>query len=288
MSGRYRTEDLTKYWSDNRSGYCLAPTCHNIPGTLMHLLLVCPALVATRKRLHEMWLTRSSEFPSLNLFIVQVMQAPLPIQLQFILDPATFPDIISLSQQFGPKIIEQVFYLVRTFAFYIHKQKLIILGRWPGISDKIPCIKSPKFHPVSHINDSTNMILIPGVPADVLPLDNPRGHDVTPICVGKEGHQDLHAIETSRTNNPNQPISSASTALVLSTPAVVPVQALHLSPVGGGVFPGRENSSHNVSIFNHHQGNLVHCSSVACDQGLVICQCRHHLCRSGEKCSCGV
>ena len=42
--------------------------------------------------------------------------------------------------------------------------------------------------PFLAINDSTNMILIPGVPADVLPLDNPRGHDVTPICVGKEGH----------------------------------------------------------------------------------------------------
>ena len=43
VSGRYGTKILCRFWSTNRSGVCLAETCQNVPGTLEHLLIECPA-----------------------------------------------------------------------------------------------------------------------------------------------------------------------------------------------------------------------------------------------------
>ena len=44
ISGRYRTESLCRFWTENREGFCLANTCHQVVGSLEHLLLDCPAL----------------------------------------------------------------------------------------------------------------------------------------------------------------------------------------------------------------------------------------------------
>ena len=40
--GRFRSEDLCKYWTpNNKLGYCLASTCSEIVGDLEHILVVC-------------------------------------------------------------------------------------------------------------------------------------------------------------------------------------------------------------------------------------------------------
>ena len=58
-SGRYRTEALCRYWSDNKGAHCRAPTCYQTPGTIEHLLTNCPALDIVRERLFTMWLEKS-------------------------------------------------------------------------------------------------------------------------------------------------------------------------------------------------------------------------------------
>ena len=51
ISGRYRTEELTKHWTpSNRQGYCLADTCDGVAGSLKHILVECPVLQDARNR----------------------------------------------------------------------------------------------------------------------------------------------------------------------------------------------------------------------------------------------
>ena len=53
VSGRYRSEMMCRFWSSNSRGHCLTATCIQVPGTLEHLLVSCPALEHTR---YSTWL----------------------------------------------------------------------------------------------------------------------------------------------------------------------------------------------------------------------------------------
>ena len=44
VSTRYRTEMLSRFLSNNRTGHCLSATCTNVSGDMEHLLTVSPAL----------------------------------------------------------------------------------------------------------------------------------------------------------------------------------------------------------------------------------------------------
>ena len=101
-------------------------------GTLEHLLISCPLHDPTRISLRQMLIDRSAELPELHAFVQQVLASPPPIQLQFILEPQAFPQIRNLFNCLGQPAIELTCYLVRTYAFYIHRQRQICLGRWPG------------------------------------------------------------------------------------------------------------------------------------------------------------
>ena len=133
MSGRYRTDYLCRHWSqDNISGFCRAATCSQVLGTLEHLLISCPFHDPTRTSLKQMLIDRSAELPELHAFVQQVLASPPPIKLQFILEPQAFPQIRNLFNCLGQPAIDLTCYLVRTYAFYIHRQRQICLGRWPG------------------------------------------------------------------------------------------------------------------------------------------------------------
>ena len=145
MSGRYYTEKLCRFWSDNRQGYCMAATCHEVVGDLEHLLLHCPALQATRNNLHQMWLVRSQVFPPLYEVVRCVLAAPAYIRMTFILDCAAFPPIITLYQTHGLEVLKLVLHLTRTYAYGMHRGKQILMGKWPFITN------DPDKH---NINDS--------------------------------------------------------------------------------------------------------------------------------------
>ena len=54
------------------------------------------------------------------------------MQVQFILEPYTFPDIINLGCSYGQELLDHVLYLTRTYVYYIHREREILSGRWLG------------------------------------------------------------------------------------------------------------------------------------------------------------
>ena len=78
-----------------------------------------------------MWLDKSLSLPPLHEIIKEVLKSPLTSQLQFILEPMSSPKIVLLFQTYGQPAIDLTIYLVRTFAFSLHREKLENMERWP-------------------------------------------------------------------------------------------------------------------------------------------------------------
>ena len=68
-----------------------------------------------------------------------------------------FPTMIHLAQLYGQDLVNHVHYLTRTFAFYMHREKLITTNRWPG-------------HQFSNLDSSAqnNQTFVSGPPPSVL------------------------------------------------------------------------------------------------------------------------
>ena len=139
ISGRYRTDSLCRFWSDNQHGYCLADTCHEVVGDLEHLLLHCPALQQPRQNLLKMWLTKSAALPQLHSLVVHVMGSTPAMRMIFILDPTSMPEIISLHNMHGKVVFDMVLYMARTYVYGLHRKKLILAGKWPYASKNENC-----------------------------------------------------------------------------------------------------------------------------------------------------
>ena len=135
-SGRYRTEMMCRHWSSNRSGYCLAGTCHLVKEDLEHLLISCPALQPVRQRIRDLWLIKSVQLPELHNLILRVLSSSPHQQVKFILDATSDPVVIALYQMLGQPLIDMVMYLTRTWAYCLHREKMILTGRWPEPNSK--------------------------------------------------------------------------------------------------------------------------------------------------------
>ena len=139
VSGRYRSDYLCRHWTPaNKMGYCVEDTCNEVAGDLVHMLSVCPALNVVRKRLLKFWFDRSKTSPALLRFISEIVCSPPQELTQFVLDPAQFPAIQATWSALGPDIVNHTYYLTRTFAYYMHREKMILLGRWPGDPGRKP------------------------------------------------------------------------------------------------------------------------------------------------------
>ena len=136
ISGRYRTETLSRHWTTNKGGFCKAPTCHQTPGDLEHLLIVCPALEHVRSRLCRMMLDRTVQYPRLHAIIQQVLLSCAKVRTQFILEPMALAQVVTLYQDYGQPLVDLISYITRTYAFYIHREKHLIMGTWPGHQQK--------------------------------------------------------------------------------------------------------------------------------------------------------
>ena len=62
----------------------------------------------------------------------QIICSPTDIKMSFVLDPCLVPAVLALCAAHGMEVVTHVYYLARTFAYYMHRGKLISLGRWPG------------------------------------------------------------------------------------------------------------------------------------------------------------
>ena len=106
-----------------------------------------------------MWLERTVMFPTLHSTIKDVLDANDQTKVQFILEPLAFPQILLSFKAHGQGFIEQLSYLTRTFAFYIHRdyQKLI-----KQLQETPP-------HPNNPVINVTYSVSIPGMSEDLPP-----------------------------------------------------------------------------------------------------------------------
>ena len=108
--------------------------------------------MSTRGRLFKFWLVKSLATPALHKFISEIILSTPQALTQFILDPCQSSPIQELWNTLGQDMINHVFYLTRTFAYYMHRAKMISLGRWPGDPGRKPkLISKNKILPPAHL-----------------------------------------------------------------------------------------------------------------------------------------
>ena len=153
-SHQYWSEYLTRHWSKNTQGYCLADTCTETIGTLEHLLVHCPALAAVRQRMWNMFFERSVMFPALYSFLLELERSLPQTQIQFLLDPRAFPEVQEIWEMCGQPAVNHVYYLTRTYVYYLYRQKQILLGLWTTDNFRT------KFHKKSDKHNNHNKICL--------------------------------------------------------------------------------------------------------------------------------
>ena len=231
ISGRYRTDSLCRFWSDTRQGYCLAETCDQIVGDLEHLLLHCPALHEVRQNLQQMWLERAAVLPPLQTIVAQVIASTPTMKMKFTLDPTLMPDIICLLQTYGKGVLDIVFYMSRTYAYGLHRKRLILIGKWPYATKDENCTNVGQLNSAIVAGISTRG---PGV------SDGPT---TTSRCQENSQHSQSSPNSTSTDNNA-RPLTHTMQNLLCEGPRValphhsypehVHVPAKHGLPVDSG------------------------------------------------------
>ena len=244
ISGRYRTEALSRHWSDNKEGYCKAPSCYKVYGDLEHLLTTCPALGPVRARLYQMWLDRTLQHPSLHSVIEEVISSPASVQVKFILEPMAFPLIMYLFQLYGQTIVQHVHYLTRTFVFYIHREKQILLDIWPGQNKPRTFKTLAKSNKNSNLNNNS---YFPGIPSIVPPNNASLGHNDRQLiqCASAAARTAARTTTRSAASNDSNHLSQQS-GLSPSGATHVASQSLcgHNSNDGPGTSTNNDHPSH--------------------------------------------
>ena len=107
-----------------------------------------------------MFFDNSVMFPSFFQFLLRLDKSLPDVKIQFILNPLAFPEIMDILDLHGQPLHDHIMYLTRTYAYYIYRQKQILLGHWK--SDSIFAKKNKNYH-INSINTSTNISLITGL-----------------------------------------------------------------------------------------------------------------------------
>ena len=130
ISGKYLTDKLQKHWTQNKSGFCLLPTC--IPGSvgsLEHLLLHCKALSLTRGKLLKLCDKVAQESVHLYSIITNILQSDNEqLHMQLILDSSVLPAVVQTTQLLGTSVRDRLLYIGRSWCYNIHRERMRQLG----------------------------------------------------------------------------------------------------------------------------------------------------------------
>ena len=69
-------------------------------------------------------------YPALFQFLSRLEKSLPQVMVQFLMDPTAFSEIWETWEPFGQPAISHVYYLTRTYVYYIYRQKQILLGLW--------------------------------------------------------------------------------------------------------------------------------------------------------------
>ena len=132
LSGRYRTEKLCRFWSNNPNGYCLGPLCRerSVVEDEEHILLQCRSLATTRQNLLEFTMSYARLYPFISETLLRLTNPNHPQFTQFIIDCSVIPEVIALTQTFGQIVLNHLFKVTRTWCYSLHRDRLKFLGRW--------------------------------------------------------------------------------------------------------------------------------------------------------------
>ena len=132
------------------------------------MLVTCPGLTAVRDRMWAMILTKTMILVPLYNFVCSIAASPPNIQLQFFTEPLAFITITDMVVTYGQTVLDLVYYVVRTYVYYIHREKQILLGNWTG--DMTTVIRDGKqitfYRQTKQPNltgkDATNAVIVSG------------------------------------------------------------------------------------------------------------------------------
>ena len=110
----------------NREGFCQSPTCTSVVETVDHILIHCRAYTSCKKSLYSLCVSIPN--PIVLGLVLEALSNETAYVLRFILDCSVLPTVINAFQNYGFIILEELFCLTRTFS--VHKQRLMMLGRW--------------------------------------------------------------------------------------------------------------------------------------------------------------
>ena len=132
LSGRYRTQRLSRFWSENSDGVCLLDTCkdQHIVEDIWYIIIGCSGLNETRRRLTSFTSSFISDKPVLQPIVRAYLYAAEngTQVMQFILDCSVLPLVITAYQKYGPVIHQQLFRVTRTWCRALHRDRLKALG----------------------------------------------------------------------------------------------------------------------------------------------------------------
>ena len=132
LSGRGRVESLTRHWDKtNSDGIC--PLCRIVKpvlGTIQHILLNggCPALVEARLSMLSFIQAYLVPRPYLFPIFLKLWGNDDSTTMQFILDCSVLPDIIKCNSDSENPIMNDIFYLTRTYVFKLFVTRRRLLG----------------------------------------------------------------------------------------------------------------------------------------------------------------
>ena len=128
MSGRYRTDMLSRHWTRNRHGFCLASSSCQVPGDLEHMFVTCPAIEPVKSRILSFWSEKTMMCPPLHSFLDRTLSFSPQDFLQFIVNPTIFPEVQQLCHLYGLNLLGLILHITRTYAFHIDRCNRKIRG----------------------------------------------------------------------------------------------------------------------------------------------------------------
>ena len=164
LSGRYRSERLCRFWSQNKAGVCLLPACKNsnISEDIEHILLQCISLNAERRWLEMFTSKFAADKPPVQMIINTYLYSVHDnIRVQFLLDCSVLPLVITAHQKYGHEIHQHLFKVSRTWCRSLHLARMKALGRFCKMW-KICILSYDIFHSLTNLKGALQQVSLKG------------------------------------------------------------------------------------------------------------------------------
>ena len=132
LSGRYISDFRTRHFNNsNPTGACRLCLSSSgspaPPGTLEHLLLLCPSLQPAYQRAALHWTDHLASRPQLYKVVTQYCLGTVQSSVQFLLNPSCCPAVISAAQQIGETVYTDCHLLSRVWCYGAHTLRMKLL-----------------------------------------------------------------------------------------------------------------------------------------------------------------